>query len=242
MQQRMKDLDKIEQKRREREEARNTLETLVYKLKELMDSDDWMECTLEKEIDILNKAHREISEWLFGDMGMEGTKAEFQSRIDWIHDLRKPIDFRFENWKSFDPSLQRCLNSIKEAEEFFEMYDNMKEEERYHPEDEVENVRKQYTERRMWIEEVKRKQEDRRCRDGLAASIDSMAEQFVGFQLDLAGLTLRKPPPPKKETIDNATEEAKPEAEDISAEAKEEQIVSEKENENQEEKVEHDEL
>lgn len=81
---RMEELNKADKKRKDREEARNNLEELVYKIKDGLANPKYVDCGKEKEVNELTDLHNEVSEWIFEDEGINGTIEEFRARIEYL--------------------------------------------------------------------------------------------------------------------------------------------------------------
>lgn len=81
---RIKELDQLDEKRRLREEARNNLESFVYRIQDFLYDDTVAIVSTEKQREELSRQLSETSDWLYD----EGEQAETSAYIDRLRKLQ----------------------------------------------------------------------------------------------------------------------------------------------------------
>lgn len=77
---RIQELDRLDEKRRLREESRNNLESFVYRVQEYLYDDDILAVSTEEQQDELRKRLSETSDWLY-DEGENADTPEYLERL-----------------------------------------------------------------------------------------------------------------------------------------------------------------
>lgn len=85
-------LDTLDAAKRAREEARNSLESFLYRGRDLLYKDEFIEASTEEEREKLTEALSTASDWLEDNEDAE--TPEFQSRLKALRNLERPISFR----------------------------------------------------------------------------------------------------------------------------------------------------
>ncbi|KAF9300744.1 hypothetical protein BGZ74_007542 [Mortierella antarctica] len=85
-------LDALDAAKRAREEARNSLESFLYRGRDLLYKDEFIEASTEEEREKLIEALSTASDWLEDNEDAE--TPEFQSRLKALRNLERPISFR----------------------------------------------------------------------------------------------------------------------------------------------------
>ena len=107
---RLKAFANSDKARAQREEALNVLEAYTYKVRDLLESEQFVAMSTEVERTKLAQLASEASEWLYGD-GAEALKEEFKAKYKGLQDIAKPIQTRIEETAK-RPEL---VTSLKEA-------------------------------------------------------------------------------------------------------------------------------
>ncbi|KAG0332948.1 hypothetical protein BG004_001029 [Podila humilis] len=85
-------LDALDTAKRIREEARNSLESFLYRGRDLLYKDEIIESSTEEEREKLSESLSTMSEWLEDNEDAE--TPEFQTRLKELRNLERPISFR----------------------------------------------------------------------------------------------------------------------------------------------------
>ncbi|KAK7756418.1 lumenal Hsp70 protein [Diatrype stigma] len=107
---RLKAFEISDQSRRQREEALNQLEGFTYRIRDLLESESFVEASTEKERQALEKRASDASEWLYGD-GADASRDQLKDRLKSLKDLVSPVEKRVEESEK-RPAL---VSSLKEA-------------------------------------------------------------------------------------------------------------------------------
>ncbi|KAF9344770.1 hypothetical protein BGX26_003933 [Mortierella sp. AD094] len=85
-------LDALDAAKRAREEARNSLESFLYRGRDLLYKDEIIEVSTEEERQTLSESLSTISEWL--DDNEDADTVEFQTRLKVLRKLERPLSIR----------------------------------------------------------------------------------------------------------------------------------------------------
>jgi len=78
-------------------EAKNNLEALIYKARDLLESEDFIEYCKEVELETLTELVSEFSEWMYGDEVETAKREEFLKMTNRLNAAMKHINYRIEN-------------------------------------------------------------------------------------------------------------------------------------------------
>lgn len=92
---RLKAFEASDRARRQREEALNQLEGYTYKIRDLLDREDFIAASTEQERASLDEGSRDASDFLYGD-GADAPEKELKARLKGLQDIVKPIQTRIE--------------------------------------------------------------------------------------------------------------------------------------------------
>ncbi|KAK5997262.1 Hypoxia up-regulated protein 1 [Cladobotryum mycophilum] len=81
--------------RQQREEALNQLEGYTYKIRDLVDAENFIAKSTEEEREVLTQKASETSDWLYEE-GEEATKEDFKAKLKVLQDLVAPIQKRVD--------------------------------------------------------------------------------------------------------------------------------------------------
>lgn len=107
---RLKAFESSDQSRRLREEALNQLEGFTYRIRDLLESESFVEASTEKERQTLEKKAGDASEWLYDD-GADAPRDQLKARLTELKSLVSPVEKRIEESEK-RPAL---VKSLKEA-------------------------------------------------------------------------------------------------------------------------------
>ncbi|KAI0399216.1 Hsp70 protein-domain-containing protein [Xylaria palmicola] len=107
---RLKAFETSDKARRLREETLNQLEGFTYKVRDLLDSDKFVEASTSEEREKLESKASDASDWVYG-AGAAAPHKELKSRLKELKDLVSPIEKRVEE-SSKRPEL---IKSLKES-------------------------------------------------------------------------------------------------------------------------------
>ncbi|OTB04192.1 hypothetical protein M426DRAFT_321048 [Hypoxylon sp. CI-4A] len=92
---RIKAFEASDKSRRLREEALNQLEAFTYKVRDLLDSEQFVAVSTPEEQAKLERKAGQASEWLY-DEGSDASREELKSKLKGLKDLVSPIEKRIE--------------------------------------------------------------------------------------------------------------------------------------------------
>ncbi|KAM7206443.1 putative heat shock protein family 70 protein [Naviculisporaceae sp. PSN 640] len=112
---RIKAFDASDKARRLREEAANQLEAFTYKIRDLLEKEDFIKASTAEERTTLETKTNDASDWLYGD-GADATREELKARHKELQKIVDPIQLRIDE-SSKRPELikglKEALNSTK---------------------------------------------------------------------------------------------------------------------------------
>lgn len=116
---RLKAFEASDQARLQREEALNHLEAFTYRVRSLLENEDFIAVSTEEERAILEKSGLETSDWLYEE-GADASREELKAKHDALKELADPIESRIiEHEKR--PGL---ISGLKEALEQTKLFAN----------------------------------------------------------------------------------------------------------------------
>jgi hypoxia up-regulated 1 len=92
---RIKAFEASDRSRRQREEVLNQLEGFTYKVRDYLDSEEFVAAATKQEKETLEKKGLETSEWLY-DEGPDASREELSTRLKALRDIVNPIQKRIE--------------------------------------------------------------------------------------------------------------------------------------------------
>ncbi|KAJ1338053.1 hypoxia up-regulated 1 [Microdochium nivale] len=90
---RLKAFENSDRARRLREETLNQLEGFTYKIRDLLEKEDFIGASTDKERTLLEKKAHDASEWLYDD-GADASHDTLRSRLKQLKDIVNPIEKR----------------------------------------------------------------------------------------------------------------------------------------------------
>ncbi|KAH6621541.1 Hsp70 protein-domain-containing protein [Chaetomium sp. MPI-SDFR-AT-0129] len=114
---RLKAFEASDKTRRLREEALNQLEAYTYKVRELLDKEDFISYSTEAERETLQQKTSEASDWLYDD-GADAPREELKARLKELQGLAAPIEKRLEEATKRPELLKGLQDALKATKDF----------------------------------------------------------------------------------------------------------------------------
>ncbi|KAI8098795.1 heat shock protein 70 family [Halteromyces radiatus] len=136
---RIRMLDLLDKQRQIREEAKNNLESFVYRTLEFLYDDTVAIVSTEEQQEKLREQLSETSDWLYDEGEHADTKA-YSDRLNSLKSLEDPITYRREEYLVRDDTNQKVLKSVQMVQTFIDGIRKTPEDEQYHTEAELEKA------------------------------------------------------------------------------------------------------
>ena len=212
----LKNYEQADKERREKEEAKNALESFLYSTREKMYEDSFIAASTEEEREFLSEKLSESGDWLY-DEGENASTKEYKTILSQLEVIRDKIIRRMqeqENRPVYVPLFREILANYS-----VEIHNLAKEREI--TEEEVNQFLEQVTQAEEWINEKEEEQKSKALSDDpafLIEDITSRGSAIAGEYKKLSRKVKRKPIKPK---------EAKEKGEDTTAEEVKEEVKEE---------------
>lgn len=117
--------------RTQREEALNKLEAFTYKIRDLLDNDDFVIKSTEKERTVLSEKASEASDWLY-EGGLTAVKDEFKAKLKSLQDLVGPIQNRVKEFTARPEAIKNLKEVAGQTDKFLkDIYKQIDDHEEY---------------------------------------------------------------------------------------------------------------
>ncbi|KAK8146426.1 lumenal Hsp70 protein [Beauveria asiatica] len=117
--------------RAQREEALNKLEAFTYKIRDLLENDEFVAKSTEKERTVLSEKASEASDWLYEE-GSTAAKDEFKAKLKSLQDLTDPIQKRVKESTARPEAVKQLKELLTQTDDFLEgIYKQISEHEEY---------------------------------------------------------------------------------------------------------------
>jgi len=116
---RLKAFDNSDKERRAREEALNQLEAYTYRVRELIETDDFIAYSTEQERSTIETKASEASDWLYED-GVNAPRDDFKKKLKELKGLAAPIEKRIEEGGKRPELLKELQEALKTTKDFVE--------------------------------------------------------------------------------------------------------------------------
>ncbi|ATY66138.1 chaperone dnaK [Cordyceps militaris] len=117
--------------RLQREEALNKLEAFTYKIRDLLENDNFIAKSTEKERTTLSEKASEASDWLYED-GTTATKDEFKAKLKSLQDLANPVQTRVQESTARPKAVKQLKDLLSQTDNFLAgIYQQIDEHEQY---------------------------------------------------------------------------------------------------------------
>jgi len=223
----LKSYDIADKERREKEEAKNALESFLYGTREKMYEDNFIEASTEAEREALSEKLSEFGDWLYDD-GENAATKEYKTRLSQLEDLRDKIVRRLqesENRPVYVPIFKEILaNYTSEIQKLAN--------EREIDEGDVKEFLELVSGSLDWITEKDAEQSSKSLNEDPAFTIEDITTRGTAISSEYKKLSRkpkRKPIKPKEAKEKEEVKEAK---EDLKEENKEEIKTETQENKN----------
>ncbi|KAI8339485.1 heat shock protein 70 family [Chlamydoabsidia padenii] len=136
---RIRSLDMLDKQRFAREEAKNNLESFVYRTLDFLYDDTVAIVSTEEQQEQLREQLSETSDWLYDEGEHAETKA-YIDRMAALKSLETPIAFRRDEYLVRDETNQKVSKSVQMVHTFIDSLRKAPEEEHYHTDEELEKA------------------------------------------------------------------------------------------------------
>lgn len=102
-----------------REEALNQLEGFTYKIRDLLENEDFVGKSTEAERKTLGEKSSEASEWLY-EGGIDATKDELKAKLTALQDLVRPVQQRVDEAINRPEAISKLKETLTQTKSFFE--------------------------------------------------------------------------------------------------------------------------
>jgi len=120
---RLKAFESSDRARRLREETLNQLEGYTYKIRDLLEKEDFIASSTDKERSQLEKKAHDASEWLYED-GADASHDALRTRLKQLKDIVNPIEKRVAELAERPQLVQKLQDALAQTNSFIE---NIKE-------------------------------------------------------------------------------------------------------------------
>ncbi|KAK4152593.1 putative heat shock protein family 70 protein [Chaetomidium leptoderma] len=114
---RLKAFEASDRARRQREEALNQLEAYTYKVRDLIEKEDFISHSTAEERAKLEKNNNDASDWLYGD-GADATKEELKSKLKKLQAIAVRVQKRIDEASKRPELLKGLQDAVKSTKEF----------------------------------------------------------------------------------------------------------------------------
>jgi len=114
---RLKAFDASDKARRQREEALNQLESYTYKVRELIEKEDFIAHSTAKERATLEKKNSAASDWLYDD-GADATKEAFKAKLKELQAIVVRVQKRIDETAQRPDVLKNLQEALKSTKDF----------------------------------------------------------------------------------------------------------------------------
>lgn len=105
-----------------REEALNELESFIYRSRDLVEDDDFVNAIKPDQLSILKELAATASEWLYGD-GADAQTADFQTRLKALKDIVLPVQRRRQESAGRPARVELMQEVLKNAKSVIDIMD-----------------------------------------------------------------------------------------------------------------------
>eukprot|EP00118_Oscarella_pearsei_P009903 m.58343 g.58343 ORF g.58343 m.58343 type:complete len:1093 (+) comp34803_c0_seq2:99-3377(+) len=221
----LRDLDKRDEEKLDREKAVNTLESFIYETQEKAEGDLVHEVSTEEEREVINKALAEASEWLYED-GYDASTKDYEDKLAALRKLCRPVFYRAHERATLPVALADMKNSLNLSSYFLGKSLNLTEYEQIFTDTELKTLGKVINETKDWLYEKELEHNKTSPKDDSVLTVFSVHEKGVKLDREVMYLINKakwaRPLKTRNETVSakNATKNATSTDEKQSAEDK----------------------
>lgn len=121
MKKRLTAFDKSDRSRIIREETLNSLEGYTYKIRDILEDEDFISASTENQRDEIETKSNDASLWLYGD-GAEASREALKERLDELRGLVQPVQKRKEEAKQRPSEVQKLKDAIQQADTMINVF------------------------------------------------------------------------------------------------------------------------
>ncbi len=115
MKKRLTAFDKSDRSRVLREETLNNLEGYTYKIRDILEDEDFIAASIAAQRDEIETKSNDASIWLYGD-GAEASREVLKARLDELRGLVEPIQKRKADAKTRPNEIQKLKDALQQAD------------------------------------------------------------------------------------------------------------------------------
>ncbi|CAG8766131.1 17240_t:CDS:2, partial [Acaulospora morrowiae] len=176
-----------------REEARNSLESFVYRVQDLLSDKDLIKVTTEKQRLELSSKASETSDWLYGE-GEESSTEEFQIRLRNLRSLEQPITYRYEELTRRPDAVRAIQSVIKKTREFIDQLLNSTTEDQLVADADLDRLISVCRRVEQWLDEKLFEQERIPLHIDPVLTSSDIEKKVREIERELLFLATRRPP------------------------------------------------
>jgi molecular chaperone DnaK (HSP70) len=191
-------LDKLDEDRARVAELRNSLETLVYTMKERLYDEDVETVTTEESRDSLREQLSEHSDWLYEDEAEDASLDTVQARVDLVNEMMEPVLTRARDFAQGAEEAEKARDGLVAADE---MLLNLTKA-RNLTDDDIENATATIAAVRDWLTEA---EEAQAALDPVTDEPTLALAEIESRMTDVSRLLKRLARKPKKRSAKKAT-------------------------------------
>ncbi|KAK0706049.1 Hsp70 protein-domain-containing protein [Lasiosphaeria miniovina] len=114
---RLKSFEASDRSRRQREDALNQLEAYTYKIRDVVENEDFIAASTAAEREKLEKKTSETSDWLYGE-GADATRDQLKKRLKDLQDIVNPVQKRIEEASKRPELVKDLKDALVKTKEF----------------------------------------------------------------------------------------------------------------------------
>ncbi|KAK4238829.1 putative heat shock protein family 70 protein [Achaetomium macrosporum] len=114
---RLKAFEASDRARKQREEALNQLEGFTYKVRDLLENEDFIKHSTAEERVSLEKKNSEVGDWLYGD-GADASKEELKGKLKDLQGIVGPVQKRIEEASKRPELVKGLQEALKNTKDF----------------------------------------------------------------------------------------------------------------------------
>ncbi|KAK3370879.1 Hsp70 protein-domain-containing protein [Lasiosphaeria ovina] len=114
---RLKSFEASDRSRRQREDALNQLEAYTYKIRDVVENEDFIAASTAAEREKLEKKTSETSDWLYGE-GADATRDQLKKRLKDLQDIVNPVQKRIEEASKRPDLVKDLKDALVKTKEF----------------------------------------------------------------------------------------------------------------------------
>lgn len=192
------ELEILDKKERERQDAKNAVEEFVYdqrtKLGELYE-----QFSTDQEKDALRSELTQTEDWLYED-GENEKRPVYEEKLTHLKNQMSKIHTRYHEFEKRGPLIEKLAVQIQKCEKFVQKYTSMDESVAHIEATQVEKVTKTVTEARTWYEQTMNKINSQKKSDDPAVFSSEIQDNANKLKNDSDKIMdTPKPKPPTEE-------------------------------------------